>query len=148
MQAFTGTWAVARLAPMSQPLTELAARKFELAEGEQVEFACRPARLPRFALYLVTLGLYEFWRRATFYVVTNRRTAERAGLITRTETSLPLFYVQDATIKTFLAWGAIYVSTAGGEGGAMATRWIGKADAQSLRREILDRAHAERPVSR
>lgn len=129
-------------------LVDAAGKHFQLADGERIEFACRPAKLPRFALYLGTLGLYEFWRRANFYVVTVRRAAERAGRITNTEASLPLFYVQDATIRTFLWWGYVYVSTAGGEGGDLSTRWLPKADAQRLRREILDRAHAERPVSR
>ncbi len=56
-----------------------AARYFTLADGESIIFACRPAKLPRFALYLVTLGLYEFWRRVSFYAVTDRRVTERAG---------------------------------------------------------------------
>jgi hypothetical protein len=42
---------------------ETAAQRLELAEGESIIFAYRPAKAPRFALYLITLGLYEFWRR-------------------------------------------------------------------------------------
>jgi hypothetical protein len=128
----------------SEPLVTQAGRYFNLADGESIIFACRPAKLPRFILYLITLGLYEFWRRATFYAVTDRRVTERAGRITGTEASLPLFYVQDATIRTFLGYGYIYVSTAGGEGGDMSTRWLPKADAEMLRTEILERAHAAR----
>lgn len=127
---------------------EQASGFFDLADGEAVEFACRPAKVPRLALYIGTLGLYEFWRRANFYVVTDRRVAERAGRITGTEASLPIFYVQDATIRTFLWWGYVYVSTAGGEGGDLSTRWIGKGDARRLRREVLDRSHAATPASR
>lgn len=43
----------------SEPLATQAGRYFTLADGESIIFACRPAKLPRFALYLITLGLYE-----------------------------------------------------------------------------------------
>ena len=127
-------------------LEQQAAGSFDLADGETVEFACRPAKVPRVALYIGTLGLYEFWRRANFYVVTDRRVAERAGRVTGTEASLPLFYVQDATIRTFLWWGYVFVSTAGGEGGGLSTRWIGKADARRLRRAAWNGATGPRPA--
>ena len=117
---------------------------FELADGETVEVACRPAKVPRWVFYLITLGLYEFWRRRNVYAVTDRRVIARQGLITRTEGSLPLFYVQDATIQTFLWWGRINVSTAGGDSGDLETKFVPKADAQELRRTILDLAHDAR----
>ena len=129
-------------------MEEAATQHFELAEGESIIFACRPAKAPRFALYLITLGLYEFWRRVSFYAVTDRRAAARAGRITNTEASLPLFYVQDATIRTFLGWGYVYVSTAGGEGGDLETQWLPKDDARRFRSEILERAHSERETRR
>jgi hypothetical protein len=114
---------------------------FELADGEPIVTACKPAKLPRWITYLVTLGLYEFWRRATVYAVTDRRVVARKGIITKTEGSLPLFYVQDATIQTFLWWGRVHVSTAGGEGGDLETLFVPKVAAQDFRRIILDRAH-------
>jgi membrane protein YdbS with pleckstrin-like domain len=117
---------------------------FELAENETITTTCRPAKVPRWIFYLVTLGLYEFWRRATVYAVTDRRVVARNGIITRTEGSLPLFYVQDATIQTFLWWGRIHVSTAGGESGDLETLSVPKESAQELRRVILDRAHEMR----
>ena len=89
----------------------------ELSGGETVAASCRPAKAPRWVFYLITLGLYEFWRRATVYAVTDRRVVTRRGIVTKTEGSLPLFYVQDATIQTFLGWGRMNVSTAGGESG-------------------------------
>jgi membrane protein YdbS with pleckstrin-like domain len=131
----------------SGSLATQANRYFTLASGESIVFACRPAKLPRFALYLITLGLYEFWRRANLYAVTDRRVTERAGRITGTEASLPLFYVQDATIRTFLGHGYVYVSTAGGEGGDMSTRWLPRANAETFRTEILERAHVARGLS-
>lgn len=114
---------------------------FELAVDEPIVTSCKPAKVPRWIFYLVTLGLYEFWRRATVYAVTDRRIVVRKGIITKTEGSLPLFYVQDATLQTFLWWGRIFVSTAGGEGGDLETLSIGKSAAQEVRRVILDRAH-------
>lgn len=114
---------------------------FELAVDEPIVASCRPAKVPRWIFYLVTLGLYEFWRRATVYAVTDRRIIVRKGIVTRTEGSLPLFYVQDATLQTFLWWGRIVVSTAGGEGGDLETLFVRKSAAQEVRRVVLDRAH-------
>ena len=127
-------------------LNALAARYVELAPEESIAFACRPARLPRIALYIGTLGLYEFWRGANFYVVTERRCAERAGLFSGTESSLPLFYIQDAAIRTFLWWGYVTVTTAGGEAGGLASRWLSREDAIQFRRRILERSHALQPI--
>jgi membrane protein YdbS with pleckstrin-like domain len=120
---------------------------FELADGEEIKVSCTPAKAPRWATYVITLGLYEFWRRANVYAVTDRRVAARAGLITKTEGSLPLFYVQDATIQTFLGWGRVNVSTAGGDSGDLETNYVRKADAQEFRRVILELAHSARPQS-
>lgn len=118
---------------------------FELADGEEIKVSCIPAKAPRWATYVITLGLYEFWRRANVYAVTDRRVAARAGLITKTEGSLPLFYVQDATIQTFLWWGRVNVSTAGGDSGDLQTNYLQKADAREFRRIILELAHEARP---
>lgn len=118
--------------------------KFELAEGEQVYMTCRPAKAPRWFFYLITLGLYEFWRRANLYAVTDRRVAAKDGIITKTEGSLPLFYIQDATIQTFLWWGAVNVSTAGGDSGDLETHWLKKDDARRFRQLILDGAQRAR----
>ncbi len=115
--------------------------RFELADGESIVTSCTPARLPRWWLYLATLGLYEFWRRVNIYAVTNRRITFRRGRVTNTENSLPLFYVQDAAILTFLRWGRVRVSTAGGEGGELKTPFLPKVQAQALRRTILELAH-------
>ncbi len=120
------------------------ADRFELADGESIVMSCTPARLPRWALYLATLGLYEFWRRVNVYAVTNRRIAFRRGRVTNTEASLPLFYVQDAAILTFLWWGRVRVSTAGGETGELKTPFLPAEQARALRRTILDLAHHRR----
>jgi membrane protein YdbS with pleckstrin-like domain len=118
--------------------------EFGLAQGEAIKMTCIPAKLPRWMTYVITLGFYEFWRRANVYAVTDRRVAARHGLITKTEGSLPLFYVQDATIRTFLSWGRVNISTAGGDGGDLETNYLRREDAQKLRRVVLDLAHEAR----
>jgi membrane protein YdbS with pleckstrin-like domain len=121
------------------------AGELELAEGEVVEFSTNPAKTTSWLPYLLTLGLYEFWRRAHVWAVTDRRVAERRGvLIFKSEKSLPLFYVQDATLETFLWWARVTVSTAGGDASLETTNYVSKENGRRLRSEILDRAHAIR----
>jgi hypothetical protein len=115
---------------------------FSLAGGETIDYTCRPAKFPLFLHYILSLGLYEFWRRVHLYAVTDRRMVERRGLlINKSEVSLPLLYVQDAAIETALWWGRVNVSTAGASGGSLQTRWVSKQEARVLRSTILNSAH-------
>jgi hypothetical protein len=69
---------------------------------------------------LFTLGLYYFWWKVTWFVVTDRRLITTKGIVTKTEVSLPLHVVQDASVRTYLAGtgtGRVDVSTAGGSAG-------------------------------
>jgi hypothetical protein len=116
-----------------------------LADDERITITVRPAVWTSIFRYIFTLGLYEFWRRVHVWVVTDRRVVERRGLlINKSESSLPLFYVQDAAIETFIVWGRIAVSTAGAEGGVDATYWLPKADAREFRTAVLEASHAAR----
>jgi hypothetical protein len=76
------------------------------------------------------LGLWEFWRRAHAYTLTHQRLIETQGIISRTESSLPLFFVQDASLQTWLfpRWGSVSVSTAGEKGGFTETPWLRRDD--------------------
>src|SRR3979411_3108457 len=75
-----------------------------LGPGDEVVlFWAVPAAMPSVWLrWLVTLGLYEIWRRRTKFIVTNRRVVWRQGLINRSERSAPLRRLQDVTTHSEL----------------------------------------------
>jgi hypothetical protein len=87
--------------------TWLADRGVKLADGEEVLLSMKPSRSGAWRYYVVTLGLWEFWRRARSYTLTNQRIIETKGVLSKTDSSLPLFYVQDARVKTWPVppWG-------------------------------------------
>ena len=65
-----------------------------------------------------TLGLYVPWWRAACYVVTDQRLITKKGILNKTDVSLPLKYVQDASVHR--AWydvARVDISTAGGNEG-------------------------------
>ena len=49
----------------------------------------RPCPSGTWYAYLLTLGLWEFWRRKKAYTLTNQRIIETKGILEKTETSLP-----------------------------------------------------------
>lgn len=83
--------------------------------GEIVLFTAYPAATPVVWLkWLVTLGIYEFFRRHTVFLVTNRRVVVRQGVVHRTERSVPVSRIQDISTRTGLFIGAVELSSAGG----------------------------------
>ena len=82
------------------------------------------------------------------YTLTNQRIIETKGILEKTETSLPLFFIQDATLRTwfFPRWGAVSVSTAGEVGAFTGTLWLRQAEARSLREGIVQEAERTRAV--
>jgi Short C-terminal domain/Bacterial PH domain len=63
--------------------------------------------------YFWTVGLYHFWRKAKVFAVTDQRILTTKGIVSKTERSLPLSYVQDASINGTFGAGNVAVSTAG-----------------------------------
>ena len=83
--------------------------------GETVLFTAYPAATPVVWLkWLVTLGIFEFFRRHTVFLVTNRRVVVRQGVVHRTERSVPVSRIQDISTRTGLFTGAVELSSAGG----------------------------------
>lgn len=56
----------------------------------------RPSIAAVWPRFVVTLGLYGFWRRQNVSILTNRRVLIGRGIIFRTEQSLPLARINDA----------------------------------------------------
>ena len=118
----------------------------QLAEGEEVIMSLRPCPSGSWYLYPITLGLWEMWRQAKSYTLTNHRIIEKKGIFSKSDSSLPLFYVQDASLKTwfFPRWGKIAVSTAGEVGGFTSTMWLRREEGRKFREEIVQSAQHAR----
>lgn len=93
--------------------------------------------------YAITLGLYEFWRKATCLTVTDRRVIYHAGLISKTERTLPLHFLQDASLRTVLGSSYVSFSTAGREAGFETFGPCWPEQARSLKDTIVDRARVK-----
>jgi membrane protein YdbS with pleckstrin-like domain len=107
-----------------------------LQDGEEVLLAVKPK--PFNGLMVFTLGLYYPWWQATWFVVTNRRLVTMQGILNKTEVSLPLHFVQDASVRT--SWqgvGRVDVSTAGGGDGISRIIGLKPQDARQLADTIM-----------
>ena len=117
-----------------------------LQQGERVLFAARPHPYAVSLAYLFTLGLYEFWRRATHFVVTDQRVIIAKGRITKGQRSVPIDMVQDASVTTQLGLGWVVLSTAGG---SLSVERLGPMAAPTARRmaDVIlgQRKHARGP---
>jgi uncharacterized membrane protein YdbT with pleckstrin-like domain len=104
----------------------------ETGPGDEVVlFSAVPAAMPSVWLrWLITLGLYEIWRRRTKFIVTNRRVVWRQGLINRSERSIPISRIQDVTTHKGLLAGWVELSSAGGTTGVetMGPVWNASVD--------------------
>ena len=113
-----------------------------LRDDEQLLMALRPS--PRWIVLvnqIVTLGLYTFWWRRTGFVLTDQRIIYRRGLLNTIERSLPLRFVQDATVLT--RWNgiaAVVVSTAGGNESFEHLSPLTKTEARDLKDALLEAA--------
>jgi hypothetical protein len=88
-----------------------------LQPGERIVREIQPSPLVTWAFYILTLGLWEFWRQNTHYYLTDRRVIACKGVLNRSAQSIPLDRVQDAIIKNHLWVASIIVSSAGGGAG-------------------------------
>lgn len=66
---------------------------------EEIVTAARPSRLISLPKYVLTLGLYELWRRRNTTVVTNQRILIGSGIFNRSEQSIPLKNVMDVSFR-------------------------------------------------
>jgi membrane protein YdbS with pleckstrin-like domain len=104
-----------------------------------------PSGLDSILNYILSLGLYEFWRRVTYFVLTDQRCVVRKGLIAfKSEKSLPLFYVQDAEVNTAFWWATVKLSTAGGSHGLSTITPLRNDEAYEMKDKLLVAAKAAR----
>ena len=103
-----------------------------LHDDEAVILALRPS--PGWVVLaneIVTLGLYAIWWKRTAFVLTNQRIIYRRGVFNTIERSLPVRFVQDATVVT--RWTGISGVTLSTAGGAASFEQISPLDSESAR---------------
>jgi membrane protein YdbS with pleckstrin-like domain len=89
-------------------------RNLELEPDEHVLVALRPSGWTIVPNYVFTLGLYEYWRRARVYALTDQRVLLRKGRLSKTEQDLPLQEVQDVVVRHSFGYGTVDIATAAG----------------------------------
>ena len=67
-----------------------------LRAGESVEVIGHPALSAVWYKYLLTLGLYNIWRRRNLAILTDRRVFLAKGVWSRREQSIPLSHIEDS----------------------------------------------------
>jgi membrane protein YdbS with pleckstrin-like domain len=91
---------------------------------------------------IITLGLFSIWWRRAWFVVTDRRVIARAGVFNTSETSLPMRFVQDASVeRNWLGIAGVALSTAGGDASLESLSPLSPSDARGLADCILQQAH-------
>lgn len=68
-----------------------------LASEEKVLVVGRPALTSVWLRYVLSLGIYGFWRRRRLSVLTDRRVMLGQGFLSRQERSIPINMISDAT---------------------------------------------------
>lgn len=85
-----------------------------LPEDEKVLFTTHPGSWGILGYYFWTLGLYAFWRRNKYFVVTDHRVIVSKGIIGKTQRNVPLEMIQDASFGTIMGIGSVVLSSADG----------------------------------
>jgi membrane protein YdbS with pleckstrin-like domain len=118
-----------------------------LQPDEHVLVALQPSGWPVVPFYVFSVGLYEFWRRAKVYALTDQQVLVRKGRLNKTEQNLPLRYVQDARMTHSLGIGAVEVSTAGGTSASLSKMdSLKTSEARRLADAIIAQARAVHDV--
>ena len=65
-------------------------KRLSLRGEEHVRVVARPSRAATLPKYIVTLGMYGFWRKRNTAVLTDRRILMGRGIVNREERSIPL----------------------------------------------------------
>lgn len=118
-----------------------------LRDGERVLLAFRPS--PGWVVLInkiVTLWLYTIWWKRTGFILTDQRVIYKRGVLNATERSLPLRFVQDATVVSkWYGVAGVRVSTAGGADGFEQLSPLSVGNARRFKDALLDAAQATWP---
>lgn len=112
----------------------------DLHDGEAVVMDVIPAVKWTWGQILLSLGLFEIWRKRHHYVLTNQRVIHTYGVFSTVEESVQLARIQDAVIKRSpVSGGTIVLSTAGNTGPFSRIQMISNAEALTFHRELVKR---------
>ena len=107
-----------------------------LQDGEKIILAVKPSATNGFMVS--TFGLYYPWWKATWFVVTDRRLITTKGIFNKTEVSLPLHFIQDASVRIYMTGaGRVDISTAGGNSSISQMLGLKPDDARQLADTIM-----------
>jgi membrane protein YdbS with pleckstrin-like domain len=101
------------------PSVDLRRVTFRLVRSPRVEenhLRIQPSVEASIPLYLLTLGLYELWRRAISYEVTEDAVVFRKGIVNKDERVVPLTEIQDVKLQLKIGFALVELATAGGGG--------------------------------
>lgn len=120
-----------------------------LHDDETVIMVLRPS--PRWVVLvneIATLGLYAIWWKRTAFILTNERIIYRRGVLNTIERSLPVRFVQDATVLTrWTGVSAVLLSTAGGAESFEQLSPLAADAARAFRDAVMEAARAAWPSS-
>lgn len=110
------------------------ARSFRgrLFDDEEVVMVARPSRIATLPKFVLTLGLYTFWRRRDTSVLTDQRVLLGKGILRRTERSIPLALIDDVTFTR--SWISSYADLTFNERRSVSVRRVGPLTARTARR--------------
>lgn len=110
-------------------MTEQADSEIELAHGY-------PSPTLNVFWYLFTSGAYEIWRRAARVTVTNRKVTIGHGVVKRRTRTLPVPSIQSVSRTRLPGIGKVVITTAGGAGGVVATKWMSGGNARRVEQAV------------
>ena len=120
-----------------------------LQPGETIVFETHPGSYAIWGRYLITLGLYGAWRRAACFTVTDQRVIMTRGLVlSKSQRSVPVDMVQDASVQTTMGVGSVLVSTAGGSASVERFSPLRSETARELSDVILQQRDKARAAQR
>ena len=127
-------------ATASTPQPRMRRLQSRLFDGEDVILVVRPSRLARLPHYILTLGLYGFWRRRDESVLTDQRILLGKGIVRRDERSIGLHRVHDVSVARRALYS--YADVTIDDRGRLSVKRIGPIKPNAARqfaREILHR---------
>ena len=127
-----------RKADEKKPKRRQIVRGIDVERGETVLLVARPSIAAVWYRYLLTLGIYGFWRRQDLSVLTDRRVLVGKGIVRRSERTIPLANINDAVYlrRLFFAYCEIS-STVRGRNHVLQVGPLSVRQARRFTEEIL-----------
>lgn len=104
-----------------------------LHDGEEVIASARPSPFWSLRRLVLTLSLYEIWRRREVFAVTRDRIIHIKGIVHKTHQTVNLDRIQDVNMDTSILSGSrVQISTAGGQLSVRSTPVLSRQNARGI----------------